>query len=127
MKMSNLAVMTFMMVSLAGFSRSLHAAPDDGAIVKVTAVTSPRLGIYSRPALDSKVKELARDAVKMPLQVLDTAEDETFLRVNIDGDNVWVRAVQVGTARAVSAGCLAQATAPQSTAAIRGANRGCSK
>ena len=103
------------------------AADEVGAIVRITAVTSPRLGVFERASNDSKLREVDKDSVKLPLDVLDTAEEERFLKVKVDGDSFWVKKAQVSVLRAISAGCLAQTAAPVLGGGIRGGNRGCAK
>lgn len=128
MKSLTLCVAPILVFMAVLVSAPLYAANQaDGAIVRISAVTSPRLGIYQRAADDSKLKEISKEGVKMPLDVFDTSEDELFLKVKIDGDSFWVRQAQVSILRAVTSGCLAQGTAPKDTAGIRGANRGCAK
>lgn len=114
--------------ALALSSFAAHAGvPEDGAIIKISAVSSPRLNLYARDALDSKLKDMPKDTVPVPLDVSDVTPDEKFLKVKIDGESVWLNAKQVSVLRAVTAGCLAQANAPKDAAAIRGANNGCVK
>lgn len=103
------------------------AADDVGAIVRVTGVTSARLSVYERASNDSKLKEIDKEGVKLPLEVFDTADEDRFLKVKIDGDSFWVKKSQVAVLRAISAGCLAQTAAPVLGGGIRGGNRGCGK
>jgi hypothetical protein len=105
-----------------------HAAgAEEGAITGVSAVTASRLALYSAPAQPKKVKEVPKEEVKLPLHVSETDEEEKFLKVKIDGEVYWLSRKQVSVTRAVSVGCLAQATAPVEGATIRGANAGCQK
>lgn len=106
---------------------ALAAGSEDGAITGISAVTASRLALYSGPAQANKVKEVAKEEVKLPLPVSETDEDEKFLKVKIDGEVVWLSRKQVSVTRAVAVGCLAQANAPLEGAAIRGANAGCKK
>ena len=105
-----------------------YAAQDEtGAIVRINTINSPRLAVYQNAANDSKLKELDRESIALPLEVFETADEDRFLKVKIGGDTLWVKKVQVGILRAVSAGCLAQNAAPVPAGVIRGGNRGCSK
>lgn len=106
---------------------AVAAGAEEGAITAVSAVTASRLGLYSAPAQASKVKEVAKEEVKLPLPVSETDEEERFLKVKINGEVVWLSRKQVAVTRAVSVGCLAQANAPLEGATIRGANAGCQK
>lgn len=114
-------------VALATVGLSAGAAEPVGTIVAISAISSPRLSLYSGTTVESKVKELPKESVQVPLKVSDVGEGERFLRIELDGDRYWVRKVQVDVLRAVTTGCLAAAAAPTETGGIRGANRGCAK
>lgn len=103
------------------------AAQENGAIIQVTGVSSPRLAVYERATNDSKLREFDKAAVKLPLDVFETANEDRFLKIQIAGDHFWVKAAQVIVLRAISAGCLAQSAAPVPAGVIRGGNRGCTK
>ena len=122
MARSNLLFFTALLAAAPG-----HVAAEAGAIVQVSAITSARLAVYKSAANDSKLKELDKEGIALPLEVFETADENRFLKVNIGGDFVWVKKTQVGTLRAVTAGCLAQTAAPEPAGVIRGGNRGCSK
>lgn len=128
MKFAALSISPVLLLMAGLTSTPLFAADaTNGAIVRINAVTSLRLAVYERAANDSKLKELEKESVKMPLEVYDTSEDERFLKVKIDGDIYWIRSAQVSILRAVTAGCLAQNAASIPAGAIRGGNRGCAK
>lgn len=114
-------------VALATLGLHAVAAESGGTIVAINGISSPRLSLYSGTAVESKVKEVARESVKVPLKVSDVAEGERFLRIDLDGEKFWVRKVQVDVLRDVTTGCLAAMEAPTQTGGIRGANRGCAK
>jgi hypothetical protein len=114
-------------LGLLAFSSVQAAGADAGPVVRITSVGSPLLNLYARDAFDSKVRDVPRESVPVPLEVSDTAQDGAFLKVKIAGETVWVSRRQVNVKLAVSAGCLAQETATTDAGIIRGANRGCSK
>lgn len=116
----------FMVAAFCG-TPALAAGQEPGAIVRVTALSSPRLSVYERASNDSKLRELDKEGVKLPLDVLDATEDERFLKVRIGDDSVWIKAAHVMVLRSVAAGCLAQNAAPVPAGVIRGGNRGCAK
>ncbi|MFC5550505.1 hypothetical protein [Massilia aerilata] len=117
-----LATMTVLAAPVAMASGS-----EEGAITGVSAVTSSKLALYSGPAQARKVKEVPKEEIKLPLPVNETDEEERFLKVKLDGEVYWLSRKQVSVTRAVSVGCLAQASAPVEGATIRGANEGCKK
>lgn len=128
MKFAMLLGSTVLFLTATLASTPLYAATEEsGAIVRINAITSPRLGLYKGATSDSKLKDIDRAVVKLPLDVLETADEDRFLKVMIDGDILWVRKVQVSILRAVTAGCLAQVAAPVLAGVIRGGNRGCTK
>jgi len=107
---------------------SVYAADGElGAIVSINVIHSPRLAFYKSAANDSKLKEVDKESITLPLAVFETADRDRFLKVIIDGDVFWIKMAQVSVQRAVTAGCLAQATAPVAAGVIRGGNRGCAK
>lgn len=123
--------------SLAGFVLALggliatlpaHARESDhGVMTSVSAINSARLALYSLAKDDAKVKDVAKETVKLPLVISEVDEEERFLKIKIDSDTYWIRKSQVMVSYALSVGCLAQSNAHTSAAAIRGANPGCKK
>ena len=128
MKRATLAGSTMLFLAAALACAPVYAAEEDlGAIVSINVIHSPRLAFYKSASNDSKLKEIDKTSVKLPLPVFETADRDRFLKVSIDGDTLWVKMAHVGVQRAVTAGCLAQQTAPVAAGVIRGGNRGCAK
>lgn len=97
------------------------------AVNEVIAISSPKLALHARPDAASKVAELPREEVALPLKVLDSDENERFFRVELGGRSVWLKRAQVDVTRGVVTGCLVQTKLKESGGVIRGANQGCRK
>lgn len=102
-----------------------HARASDSAPTLITHIGSPQLGLYDRASPSSKVRDIAKSSVVLPLDIIETDEDESFYKVKIDGSAFWVKRTQVSVSRVVTTGCLAQSAAPINSGGVRGAIRAC--
>lgn len=112
-------------LGLLALSSAQSAVTDDVPVDRIDSISSPRLSLYARDAMDSKLKDVPRESVPVPLTVSETAQDGKFLKVKLDGDTVWVHRKQVNVHEAVSAGCLVAKIAGTDAGSKRGANNGC--
>ncbi|MGZ8288179.1 MAG: hypothetical protein ACXW2U_07120 [Telluria sp.] len=125
MAAAKLVVVSQALAAALLFSAAAAASGPAEVPTMIVSVSAPELALHERAAASSKLKAIPKAAVKLPLDIVETDEDEKFYKVRIDGAAFWVKKAQVHVGHDVSTGCLAQGSAPIAAAGIRGAIRAC--